>query len=295
MVLLLAVLALSAVVCNSLRVRSLFMSSQHTILKVPAATGPVRLDSFMPETLSSKYTRSYIANLCDAGCVLVNGKVRNKSHKVKEGDQISLNIPPETATDVTPENIHLDILYEDPHMIVINKPAGMVVHPAPGSPNGTFVNAFLHHLGKSAAERLCAESGALTPTDTELDIDVTDNERILRPGIVHRLDKGTSGALLAGKTAHAVSRLSGMFADRLVRKVYVTVCVGNPGDVTIRKRIGRSKTHRQQMVTSVGANGKEAVTHIRTLAFDGRISVCLVSIETGRYVTISLTSAVTAA
>jgi 23S rRNA pseudouridine1911/1915/1917 synthase len=272
----------------SLAIPASFTARTGATITVPTGSTPARLDYFLPMALQKTHTRSHIAQWCDTGCVVVNGKVRGKSFKVKEGDVIVTQIPPTTELNVLPENIPLEKLYEDSRMLIVNKPAGMVVHPAVGSPNGTFVNAFLYYLGTAAASQLFTSGPPATNTLNEFnelddqESEETDALGTLRPGVVHRLDKGTSGCLVAGKTAEAVSRLSAMFADRQVRKIYVAVCVGNPGDATIRKRIGRSKTHRQQMVTCVGQNGKPAISHVRTLAFDGKLSVCLVRIETGR-------------
>jgi 23S rRNA pseudouridine1911/1915/1917 synthase len=185
--------------------------------------------------------------------------------------------------------------YEDEHLLIVNKPAGMVVHPAPGSPNGTFVNALLYHLG-DAAELLVDE------TDISLasGIDEEDNNEYLdfglpetpeaaratppslRPGIVHRLDKGTTGVLIAGKTKEAVAKMCTLFAQRKVRKVYLALCVGHPGETTIVEPIGRSKKNRQIMTIYDGPPGKSAVTHLRTVCFDGKISAVLARIETGR-------------
>jgi 23S rRNA pseudouridine1911/1915/1917 synthase len=187
---------------------------------------------------------------------------------------------------IIPEKIDLEILYEDNHILAVNKPVGMVVHPAVGSPNGTFVNALLHYLGPAASKQLQNP----TPPDAQLKdhhhqeadqtkIDVGAN---VRPGVVHRLDKGTSGVLLAGKSFQWVSRMSHLFAQREVRKVYFAICVGNPGCTIIAKPIGRCAKNRQQMCTYEGPPGKLAVTHVRTLAFDGKLSACLLKIDTGR-------------
>jgi 23S rRNA pseudouridine1911/1915/1917 synthase len=161
----------------------------------------------------------------------------------------------------------------------------MVVHPAVGSPNGTFVNALLHYLGPAASEQLQSpalsdeEKGVGSQEMDAVDLEVSAN---VRPGVVHRLDKGTSGVLLAGKSFQWVSRMSQLFAQREVSKVYFAICVGNPGCTTIAKPIGRCAKNRQQMCTYDGPPGKLAVTHVRTLAFDGKLSACLLKIDTGR-------------
>jgi 23S rRNA pseudouridine1911/1915/1917 synthase len=160
----------------------------------------------------------------------------------------------------------------------------MVVHPAPGSPNGTFVNALLYHLGEKATGLLNTSSIAF---DEDEDIDLpetpeaaTSSPVFLRPGIVHRLDKGTTGVLLAGKYPAAVEQLSKLFAARKVTKTYLAICVGHPGDTTINERIGRSLRNRQIMCVSL--DGREAITHTRVIGFDGKLSVVLIRIETGR-------------
>jgi 23S rRNA pseudouridine1911/1915/1917 synthase len=225
--------------------------------------------------------------------VEVNNKVVTKSHKVSAADVISYIIEEKEVSKVTPEKIPLDIVYEDDDMIVINKPQGMVVHPAPGSPNNTFVNALLFHLGEFAASRLLdvdvLPGGAPEEEGEEDAMDLPETPEAasaspvsLRPGVVHRLDKGTSGVLLAGKHPEAVAKLSALFAARKVTKLYLAVCVGHPGDTTIVEPIGRSQKNRQLMAVYDGPPGKPAVTHIKTLAFDGKLSVALVRIETGR-------------
>jgi 23S rRNA-/tRNA-specific pseudouridylate synthase len=139
--------------------------------------------------------------------VLVNGRAKDKNYKVKGGDAIKLKFLEKEVSSVEPENIPLNILYEDEHIVVVNKPVGMVVHPAPGSPNGTFVNALLYHLGPEAASRLLSnetsplvvmDDADLDEDDLEIDLPETPDAskatpKSLRPGIVHRLDKGTSG------------------------------------------------------------------------------------------------------
>ena len=243
---------------------------------------------------------------------------------------VDVQIDESAVSNVVPENIPLDVLYEDEHIIAVNKPHGMVVHPAPGSPNNTFVNALLYHLGPNAATILVnaanqqASSGYSLQSEEEegeegeevvveeeeeeeeeedgirqmgigkgkgkgegIDLPETPEAAkasppSLRPGIVHRLDKGTSGVLLAGKHPEAVAKLSELFAKRKIRKIYLAVSVGHPGETTIVEPIGRSVKNRQLMTVYDGPPGKPAITHVRTLAFDGKLSAALVRIETGR-------------
>jgi 23S rRNA pseudouridine1911/1915/1917 synthase len=268
----------------------------------------VRLDVYLSH-LEKAHSRSFFATVTDKGVVTVNNKVRDKSYKVRSGDKVVAIIEEPKQTTIEPENIPLDIIYEDDHFIVVNKPAGMVVHPAVGSPNGTFVNALLYHLGDQARELLLSNQTTgdasislhqLSDDDEEDEEEDDDNEHIgldlpetpeaasssplfLRPGIVHRLDKGTSGLLIAGKHLSAVEKLSKLFATRKIKKVYVTMTVGHPGDTTIIDPIGRSSKNRQIMTAiKDGDGGREAITHTRTIGFDGKVSVVLVRIETGR-------------
>lgn len=256
-----------------------------------------RLDVYLSSQFP-EYSRTYLGEMCTTENVLVNGKVQDKNYKLKMNDSINIKLIEKVLSSVEPENIPLEVLYEDDDIIVVNKHVGMVVHPAPGSPNGTFVNALLHHLGESSNRLFenVRDDSPVSPNEDELDFDdieiysdlpdtnVLTREKVksLRPGIVHRLDKGTSGVLIAGKHSDAVSKLSKMFASRLVRKVYLTITVGHPGDTTLFDPIGRDTKNRQLMTTYDGPPGKIAISHIRTLGFDGKLAVALVRIETGR-------------
>jgi len=267
--------------------------------KVPEATGKTRVDVYLSTVLPSR-SRSFIGDLCDKGLVAVNDRKVTKSFKLSGGDVVSFHVEEREVSKLDPENIPLDILYEDDDIIAVNKPQGMVVHPAPGSPNATFVNALLFHLGPAAerlvesAAQIAVEVGEVDDEDEEVemfssaaDLPETPEAAVashtsLRPGVVHRLDKGTSGVLIAGKHPEAVAKLSALFAARKVSKVYLAICVGHPGDATIVNPIGRSKKNRQMMAVCEAPLGKPAVTHVKTLAFDGKLSVALVRIETGR-------------
>ncbi len=294
-----------------------------------------RLDVYISS--STDYTRTQINRLCRDGEVFVNDISRKQNYKVRSGDIIKFEMQDKAVMSVEPEYIPLDILYEDDYIIAVNKPAGMVVHPAPGNPNGTFVNALLHHLGSSKSAELMTSTitdvnkginrdeiddsimsknvGSIINDEASDNYDDYDYEMIddidqtsmfdggedgpasasdaakttpltLRPGIVHRLDKGTSGVLIAGKTTAAVSKLSELFAKRNIQKTYLALCLGHPGDTTIMEPIGRSQKNRQMMTVidddDDGPMGKPAITHTRTIAFDGKLSAALVRIETGR-------------
>jgi len=268
--------------------------------KVPETTGKTRVDVYLSTVMPSR-SRSFIGDLCDKGLVAVNDRKVTKSFKLSGGDVVSFHVEEREVSKLDPENIPLDILYEDDDIIAVNKPQGMVVHPAPGSPNATFVNALLFHLGPAAerliesAAQIAVEVGEVEDEDEDEEVEMFSSADLpetpeaavashtsLRPGVVHRLDKGTSGVLIAGKHPEAVAKLSALFAARKVSKVYLAICVGHPGDATIVNPIGRSKKNRQMMAVCEAPLGKPAVTHVRTLAFDGKLSVAMVRIETGR-------------
>lgn len=300
-----AIILLLCQICSLLAFQSIFLAKtaekyalQSTKTKdiehdVQSDTTKSRLDTYLASKYSD-YSRSYIGTLCEQGLVLVNNKTQDKAYKVSSGDKILFTVISKTVTDVEPENIPIDIIYEDDDILAINKADGMVVHPAVGSPNGTFVNALLYHLGDTAKALIDQSKQAVAPANDDLDdneenVDLPETPEAanaspaaLRPGIVHRLDKGTTGVLIAAKHPMALDKVSKLFAQRRIRKVYLAVCVGHPGDTTIVEPIGRSPKNRQLMCTYDGPPGKPAVTHTRTLCFDGKLSLVLVRIETGR-------------
>lgn len=217
----------------------------------------VRLDAL----LAAHYpqcSRSYFQFLIQEGAVLVNGERVKKRTKPKVGDEIEtcFLLTPELC--VEPENIPLDIVYEDDHLLVVNKAAGMVVHPAPGHPSGTFVNALLYHC-----KQLTAENGDL------------------RPGIVHRLDKETTGILVAAKTKEAHQGMIELFSTRQIKKVYLALCEGHPNDQTISAPIGRHPVHRKEMAV-VREGGKEAHTELTLLSHKEGKSYVSLNLLTGR-------------
>lgn len=213
-----------------------------------------RLDKVLADRFKGSYSRTYFQYLIDHHCVEVNGEVVKKRTLVKEGDEIDIHFILTPELEVKPESIALDILYEDDDLLVINKPPGMVVHPAPGHPTGTFANALLYHC--------------------------QDLKGSLRPGIVHRLDKDTSGVLIGAKNNQALERLVDQFARRVPRKIYRAICIGNPGSKHIREPIGRHPVHRKEM--TVVATGKAAETIVRTLAVKGDLSLVEADLLTGR-------------
>jgi 23S rRNA pseudouridine1911/1915/1917 synthase len=222
-----------------------------------------RLDKILAQRFSAAGSRTYFQFLIDEGKVLLNGIPVKKRIKPKSGDEVEIEYVLTPELTLKAEDIPLNILYEDDALLVVNKPSGMVVHPAPGHWSGTFVNALLFHCKSDFPV-----FGAVSPAQD------------LRPGIVHRIDKETSGLLLAAKTGQAQQRLIEMFAGRQVYKEYLAICVGNPGVGSIDSPIGRHPSNRKMM--AIVENGRQALTHYRTLAFDGKISLVNVIIATGR-------------
>lgn len=201
----------------------------------------LRLDVYVAER--EGITRSASQKLIESGYVLVNGVVREKRYSVKTEDEIEVIQYLPSETDIKPENIPLDILYEDDCLLVVNKPKGMVVHPAAGNPDGTLVNALLYHC----ADTLSGIGG------------------VVRPGIVHRIDKDTSGLLLVAKTDPAHIFLSEQFSSHKTGRLYETIVYGNIKDDcgTVDAPIGRHPSNRKKMAVIPG--GKEAVTHYRVI------------------------------
>lgn len=227
-----------------------------TLLFVTEEEEGIRIDKLLALRFPT-YSRTYFQTLLEDGCVLLNGEIIPKRALAEEGDEIEVcfQIAPETT--LKPERLPLEILYEDPHILVVNKAPGMVVHPAPGHWSGTFVNALLAHC-----------EGKLEPLDP------------LRPGIVHRLDKETSGVLIAAKTVRAHQALVRSFAERTVEKLYLVITVGKPPNGPYSAPIGRHPVHRKEM--TVLQDGKEALSHIQVIAHSSPLSFVLVKPKTGR-------------
>ncbi len=227
---------------------------------VTAEEAGVRIDKILAQRYAEIRSRTYFQYLIESGCVLLNGARIKKREKPTEGDEIEVEFLLTPELDLRPENIPLEILYEDKEILVVNKPAGMVVHPAPGNWNGTFVNALLFHCKA---------------------LDAAFGEGEIRPGIVHRLDKETSGVLVAAKTVRAHQKLVEMFSERKIYKEYWTVCVGNPGTGTINAAIGRHPIHRKMMAV-VEEGGREAITAFESLGSNEKLSLVKVILMTGR-------------
>jgi len=225
-------------------------------------TGVARLDSWLAEAADG-FSRARIQGLLKAGRITVNGAVVTRAiHKTKPGDMVAISVPPPVPAEPEPEDIPLAIVYEDEHILVLDKPAGLVVHPAPGHLTGTLVNALLHHCP-----------------------DLKGIGGVARPGIVHRLDQDTSGLLIVAKTEPAMQTLTKEFASHAnLRKTYLAVAHGAPSVPSgrLENLIGRCPWDRKKMAV-VERNGKRAVTNWRVLgAPQPGVTLFACEIETGR-------------
>lgn len=227
---------------------------------IPLETGDAeRLDQFVARSVE-QLTRSAATRLIETGMVTVDGTAQKPSLKLKGGEEISVTIPPPVPTEAEAEHIPLDILHEDGDVIVINKAAGMTVHPGAGQWNGTLVNALLGHCG-----------------------DLSGIGGELRPGIVHRIDKDTSGILVVAKNDRAHQSLANQFKEHTVKRLYVALIFGSPRQDTgrIEEAIGRHPVDRKKM-SGKARHGKRAVTHWKVLARYGSITMVRLRLETGR-------------
>jgi len=226
---------------------------------VPANLDGQRLDRALA-ALEPSLTRSQAAKLAKEGHVSLNGAPAKASAAVQTGQTLIATLNPPAASEPAAQDIALDILYADEHLLVINKAAGMVVHPAPGNPDGTLVNALLHHV----------------PELREYSIDG-------RPGIVHRLDKGTTGALVVAKTHRALIELQRQFAGREVEKIYLALVVGTPKQPAgrIDLALGRHVRERKK-ISSVTTHGRAATTLYQVEAAHGGISALRCTLLSGR-------------
>lgn len=221
-----------------------------------------RLDRFLLDATEGM-SRTYLQRLIRDGDVAVNGKVdKQPSYVLRDGDRVCLTLPPPRPLETfQPERIPLDILHEDSHLIVLNKPAGMLVHPANGVNVGTLVNALLAHCRT----------------------DLSGIGGVERPGIVHRLDKDTSGVLVTAKTDVVHRGLSTQFEAHSITRQYVAIVCGTPAEITgtIDARIARSRRDRRRM-TTVETDGRRAVTHYEVLETYSQFALVQLTLETGR-------------
>ena len=219
----------------------------------------IRLDVYITSFVENA-TRNKVQEAIKAGYVTVNGKKEKSSYKLLPGDDIFIELPKAPPLEAKAEEIELNIRFEDDDIIVVNKPAGMVVHPAFGNWSGTLVNGLIHHVDE-----------------------LGNNDNELRPGIVHRLDKDTSGLIVVAKNDEALAKLSAKFAKKDVERRYWAIIWGTPPEEgTIEGDIGRSKHDRKLMTVLPEGRGKKAVTHYKVLEFFDYLSLVEVTLETGR-------------
>lgn len=232
--------------------------TEHSFVALKEDEGE-RIDKFLSKNIYD-ISRSAIANLIEKESLSVNGATQNKKYKVKSGDNINFVIPDPVEYSVEAENIPLDIVYEDDDLLVVNKPKGMVVHPAPGNYSGTLVNALLYH---------CKDS-------------LSGINGVLRPGIVHRIDKNTSGLLIVAKNDFSHNALALQIKEHSFKREYQAVVYGNITEKgTVDAPIGRSKKDRKKMCVTY-ENSKNAVTHYEVIENFGNFTHIKCILETGR-------------
>ena len=231
---------------------------QKITLKATDENSGERLDKFIAD--NSDISRSYAAKLCEDGLVMLGGKPLAKKYKITGGEEIEIDVPKPEELSIEPEDIPLDIVYEDSDVIVVNKPQGLCVHPAPGNESGTLVNGLVYHCGGE----LSAING------------------VIRPGIVHRIDKDTSGLLIVAKNNEAHLKLSEQLKERKAMRKYVALVNGNIKEEggTINKPIARNPVDRKKMAVVQG--GREAITHFNVLERFGQYTLVECVLETGR-------------
>jgi 23S rRNA pseudouridine1911/1915/1917 synthase len=236
---------------------------EHHRFEVDKGQAFLRIDKFLINRLENS-SRNKIQNAAEAGCILVNGVAVKSSYKVKPLDVISIVMArPPRDTEIYPENIPLNIFYEDDDVVVVNKPPGMVVHPAFGNFTGTLVNALVYHFQNLPTTR----------------------NGVKRPGLVHRIDKNTSGLLVIAKTEIAMTSLAKEFFDHTIERKYIALVWGDlpQNEGTITGHIGRSLKDRKVMsVFTDGSYGKHAITHYHVLERFGFVTLISCKLETGR-------------
>ena len=230
-----------------------------TLRKKAELQGKQRVDAYLAEVYP-QFSRSFLKKLIEQESILLNGRAVKAGNKVKAGDTIELDVPEAEEISVVPQDLPLDIVYQDHDIAVINKPQGMVTHPAPGNYKGTLVNALLYHIG-----------------------DLSGINGQLRPGIVHRLDKDTSGLLIIAKNDGAHKALAEQIAQKTAQRIYLALVYGNIKDEegTISTLLGRDVRDRKKMAV-VRAGGREAVTNYRVLERYGNYTLVECRLKTGR-------------
>ncbi|MDU2158486.1 RluA family pseudouridine synthase [Clostridium sp.] len=219
----------------------------------------IRIDKYLSNIIEGK-SRSFIQGLIDSGAVLVNNEEIKSNYKLRNHDEIIVSMPEPIELDVEPEDIDLNIVYEDEDVIVLNKPQGVVVHPAPGNYSGTLVNGLLYHCK-----------------------DLSGINGVIRPGIVHRIDKDTSGILVIAKNDDAHNHLAKQFKDHSIKREYYALVEGKFSKIegTVDKPIGRNKKDRLKM--AIVEDGKRAVTHYNVLEqYNNGTALVKCTLETGR-------------
>ncbi|MBR2675131.1 MAG: RluA family pseudouridine synthase [Mogibacterium sp.] len=237
------------------------MDKEMLTLVAGADDAGTRLDAFIGYN-ADELSRSYAVKLIEQGAVSINGIAAiSKKQTLSEGDEITIIIPEPEPSDILAEDIPLEIVYEDDDLAVINKPRGMVVHPCPGNYSGTLVNAIMHHMGDS----LSSING------------------MIRPGIVHRIDKDTSGLLMIAKNDKAHESLAAQLAEHSVTREYTALCYDNikEDEITIDEPIGRDTKNRLRNAVR-GAAAKNSITHIKVLERFGKYTLVRARLETGR-------------
>jgi len=225
-------------------------------LKIGSEHAGLRLDAFLASQIEG-WSRARLQKLIENEDVLVNGKPSKSSYKLREGDDLEIELTAAPTTDFAPENIPIDVVFEDDTLVVANKPAGLVVHPAAGTPSGTLANALAYHFQQLPA-------------------------RGVRPGIVHRLDRDTSGLIVVAKTEAALENLSDQFRDRTVFKSYVALVHGrmSPDSGKIDQPLARDRSNRTRMAVVRG--GRNALTLYRVRRSFDRFTLLDVELKTGR-------------
>jgi 23S rRNA pseudouridine1911/1915/1917 synthase len=228
-------------------------------IEIPQGVAEQRLDLYLSRLQELSLSRSQIQRLIKEGSVTVNGKMVKSNHKIRPGEEVTVQIPILQPLEVLPEDIHLDVYYEDESVIVVNKPPNMVVHPAAGNWSGTLVNALLFY---------CKDLSGIGGK--------------IRPGVVHRLDKDTSGLLVFAKDDNAHKVLSKQIKDRIMKRRYLAIVTGDlKGSGRIEAPIGRAMADRKRMSVKT-KKGREAVTNYRVLERLGQATLVEVGLETGR-------------
>jgi len=235
--------------------------TKHQLIVPEGHTAGVRLDKYITGFIQNA-SRSKVQKAIEEGYVVVNGKKMKSSYNMKPGDIIDITIPKPPTPEVRPEEMDLDIIYEDDNLLIINKKAGRVVHPAYGNWTGTLVNGLLWHVDKLSGME----------------------EESIRPGIVHRLDKDTSGTLVVAKDKETHRTLSNYFRTKDIERTYQAIIWGTPDEEegTITGDIGRNPSNRKKMTVVPDGEGKHAITHYRVLEYFDHLTLIEAKLETGR-------------